>query len=138
MASGQEKDVCHYYVDESGDGVLFDRRGRVVLDVPDTPKFFILGLLDVTEPDTLDHALGALREDLLQDPYFAGVPSMKKTARAFHAKDDLAEVRREVFRVLAEQDVRFSAVVKDMRAVHDYVRGHNAVHADYRYDPNEL
>jgi hypothetical protein len=40
----------------------------------------------------------------LADPYFKGVPSMqadaKKTALFFHAKDDLPEVRREVFRVL--------------------------------------
>ena len=38
------------------------------------------------------------------DPYFRGVPSFKpeqrKIAVAFHAKDDLPEVRREVFRII--------------------------------------
>ncbi len=39
----------HYFVDESGDGVLFDRKGRTLLKAPNRPQNFILGLLDVAD-----------------------------------------------------------------------------------------
>ncbi|MEE8391931.1 MAG: hypothetical protein V3S14_14195 [Anaerolineae bacterium] len=58
-----------------------------------------------------------LRARLLADPYFGGVPSMqpeaRKTALAFHAKDDLPEVRREVFSLLLRHQMHFFAVVRD-------------------------
>jgi hypothetical protein len=132
----------HYFVDEAGDSVLFDRRGQVNVGRPGCSKFFILGLADVEEPDALTRELEALRAELLVDPYFAGVPSFqpesKKTAIAFHAKDDVAEVRREVFRMLLAQRVRFCAVVKDKLATVEYVWSHNDVDPGYRYQENEL
>lgn len=76
------------------------------------------------------------------DPYFAGVPSIqpaaRKTCLAFHAKDDLPEVRREVYEVIARHAVRFSAVVRDKQAVLAYVHQRNERDAAYRYSPNEL
>ena len=66
--------------------------------------------------EALTGELAALRAQLLSDPYFKGVPSMlpeaKKTALFFHAKDDLPEVRREVFKVLERHDFSFYAVVR--------------------------
>lgn len=153
----------NYFVDEAGDGVLFDRKGRVIIGQQGCSLFFMLGVLDVTDPAGLTDALSRLREVLVKDPYFKGVPSMQpeagKTALAFHATDDLPEVRREVFRVLEQADVRFQAVVKRKEAVLDYVLSRNAgtrlpghggdrVRAatgflarklpEYRYHPNEL
>ena len=70
-------------------------------------------------------ALNDLRQSLLADPYFAGVPSMqpqhRKTARMFHAKDDVSEVRREVFKLLLGFDVRFYAIVRNKRVIADKV-----------------
>jgi hypothetical protein len=90
--------VRHYFVDEAGDGTLFDRRGRVILGTHGCSRFFILGLVDLPDPDAVDRELEDLWAQLLADPYFAGVPSMqpqaRKTAQAFHSKDDLPEVRR--------------------------------------------
>jgi hypothetical protein len=65
-------------------------------------------------------------------------PEEKKTALFFHAKDDLPEVRREVFKVLLEQKIRFSAIVRDKLRVLSYVRRRNETDAGYRYQPNEL
>lgn len=42
-------------------------------------------------------------------------PERGKTARFFHAKDDVPEVRVEVFRLLLAHELRFSAIVKDKR-----------------------
>ena len=137
----QEKPV-HYYVDESGDPAIFDSKGRVLVGTSGCSRFFILGLLEAEDPIQLAGDLDELRSRLLSDPYFEGVPSMqldaKKTALAFHAKDDLPEVRREVFSLLAEQQVRFFAVVHSKKAVLKYVRSRNRSDGSYRYHPNEL
>ena len=132
----------HYFVDESGDGVLFDRRGRPLVLDEGWPQFFMVGLLDVADPEALQKDMDDLRQRLLADPYFKGVPSMKpeggKTALAFHAKDDVAEVRREVYSLLLRQDLRFTAVVKRMRVVLNYVTSRNQSDPTYRYHPDEL
>ena len=65
-------------------------------------------------------------------------PEAKKTALYFHAKDDLPEVRREVFKLLQRHPIRFSAVIRDKKAVLDYVRSRNERDSAYRYEPNEL
>ena len=121
--------VKHYFVDEAGDPVLFDARGRVLIGTAGCSRYFAVGLLDVADPIALGADLNKLRADLLADPYFKDVPSMqpdeRKTALYFHAKDDLPEVRREVFKLLQRHPVRFSAVVRDKQSVLDYVRARN-------------
>ena len=103
----------------------------------------MLGLLDVPDPARLQRAFDDLRTQLLDDPYFKDVPSMRpdgrKTALAFHAKDDFPEVRREVFSLLRRTEgLRFFAVVTDKWRVLDYVRQQNERNSVYRYHPNEL
>ncbi len=69
--------IRHYFVDESGDGVLFNRKGRVVVGAEGCSRFFILGLVDIPAPDILGRELYDLRTGLLADPYFKGVPSIQ-------------------------------------------------------------
>ena len=132
----------HYFVDEAGDGTLFDRKGRVIIGTEGCSRYFILGLVDVPDPVSLQQDLDDLRARLLADPYFKGVPSFqpeaKKTALAFHAKDDLPEVRREVFALLLRHPLRFLAVVRDKQKLLEYVRLRNERDTAYRYNPNEL
>lgn len=135
--------LCYYFVDEAGDGNLFDRRGRVIVGQPGCSRYFMLGILDVPHPDEISQALVDLRQKLLVDPYFQDVPSMqpeaKKTRLLFHAKDDLAEVRREVFSALRSfADLRFYGIVTDKLRVLDYVQSRNKVEPGYRYNGNEL
>jgi hypothetical protein len=70
------------------------------------------------------------------------VPSLRpeghKTALAFHAKDDVPEVRREVFTYLGKQNFRFFTVVRDKEAVADYAIQRRERDRSYRYQPNEL
>lgn len=132
----------HYFVDEAGDAVLFGARGSVRVETDGCSRHFAVGLLDVADATGLAADLLSLRADLLADPYFAGVPSMRpearRTALFFHAKNDPPEVRREVFRLLQGHAVKFSAVVRDKRVVLESVRERNLRESSYRYHPNEL
>ena len=100
--------------------------------------------MDVLNPEKIAAELHSLRLSLLADPYFRDVPSMQphrqKTASCFHAKDDLPEIRREVFALLHRyiEDVRFLAVVRDKWKLLSYVRQRNERDPSYRYNPNEL
>ena len=137
----QEK--CNYYVDEAGDGTLFDKKGRILLGLEGCSNYFILGLLHVADEKSLSLELTKLRSKLLKDPYFKDVPSMKpeekKTSIVFHAKDDLPEIRREVFAILAARDdLRFYAVIRDKAQLLSYVQQRNRVDSAYHYNPNEL
>ena len=131
-----------FYVDEAGDGVLFGPKGRNRLNDPEASLFFMLGMVRGTKDAEASEGLEKLRQDLLKHPLYSSIPSMrpdqKKTARAFHAKDDHPEVRAKVFELLLSLDFKFYAVIKDMRAVLKYVKSRNEMHADYRYTPNEL
>lgn len=130
-----------YFVDEAGDPTLFNRKGRVIVGDQGCSRYFILGKLEIEDPASLDAELRRLRAELMADPYFKGVPSMQpeqgKTALAFHAKDDVAEVRREVYRLLCSARLRFYAVVRDKLHLVSYVQQQNARDPSYRYRQNE-
>ena len=135
--------IRHYFVDEGGDSILFSRKGKVLVGTEGCSRFFILGLLDVPDPAALKVRFDELRAQLMSDSYFKNVPSMqphtRKTALAFHAKDDLPEIRRDVFQVLRDTEgLRFFAVVADKLSIFEYVRQRNKREPAYRYHPNEL
>ena len=139
----ESQPIRHYFIDEGGDSTIFSRRGKVPVGTEGGSRFFILGLLEVSEPTALQRRLEELRTELVNDAYFKGVPSLqpnaRKTALAFHAKDNLQEVRRDVFRLLRETEgLRFYAVVADKLSVLEYVRQRNRQEPEYRYQPNEL
>ncbi len=134
--------TCHYFVDEAGDGTLFNKKKQVVVGREGCSSYFILGALEVADPQALHDALEELRAGLRADPYLAKVPSLQprrnKTALAFHAKDDCPEVRREVYRLLMQHDMRFFAVVRDKAVITEKVQEHNKTTPTYRYHPNQL
>jgi hypothetical protein len=130
------------FADEAGDATLFSARGKVLVGEEGCSRYFMLGALELEDAPGLARELAALRAALLSDPYFRAVPSMqperRKTAIAFHAKDDLPEVRREVFQVLMRHDLKFNAVVRDKARVLAMVEERNRFSETYRYQPNEL
>jgi hypothetical protein len=100
------RSINNYYVDEAGDLTLFNKRGHVIIGTQGVSRVFMVGVAYIPDPQLAHQKLENLRAELLADLYFKDVPSMqpqeKKTALCFHANDDLAEVRREVFKVLPE------------------------------------
>jgi hypothetical protein len=135
--------VCHYYVDEAGDPNIFNKRGRVIIGSEGCSRYFLLGFLEVPNPQQLSNEMHALHQELLNDPYFKNVPSMqpanRKTAVAFHAKDDPPEVRREVFRLLQRySELKFFAAVKDKEEELTYSYAQQRQNPTYRYNANQL
>ena len=114
-------EIQRLFVDEAGDPTLFNSKGEAIIETNGCSRFFIIGKLEVIDPIALTSALTDLRQELIEDSYFDGVPSFdpkrKKTALLFHAKDDLPEVRLLVFRLLRGlgDGLRFHAVVCDKR-----------------------
>ncbi|MBK8270480.1 MAG: DUF3800 domain-containing protein [Planctomycetes bacterium] len=104
-----------YFVDEAGDPVFFDRWGETIVGQLGCSPILILGFIEVTDPHSARQSLAALRSKLLTDSYLSAIPSMKKTAISFHAKDDCPEVRHAVFREIANMDFRSQFVVARKR-----------------------
>ena len=72
--------VAHFFVDEAGDLTLFDRKGQVIEGEAGVSRTFMLGIAESAAHEILAGQLEVLRNDLLNDPYFANVPSMRTTA----------------------------------------------------------
>lgn len=136
------RETVHYYVDESGTPTLFGGRGQNLVGTDGCSKYFLLGKVAIDEPVALGQKLEALRQELLRDSYFKGVPSMqpseRKTAIAFHAKDDVPEVRYEVFKLLRRESITFYAVARDKSRLAAEVLERNRIDSGYRYKENDL
>lgn len=108
--------VNNYYVDEAGDLTLFNKCGHTIVGKEGVSWVFMVGVAYLPDPKLAHHKLEHLRDKLLADPYFKGVPSMqperKKTAICFHATDDLPEVRREIFKLLPEFGAKVQVAIK--------------------------
>ena len=97
----------YFFVDESGDTIFYDRKGNwIVGNENGSSKILLMGFIRTAEPEFLRKKLNELRAVLINDDYLKDIPSMEKTAVAFHAKDDCPEVRYHVFKLL--KDLPFS------------------------------
>jgi hypothetical protein len=112
----QKPPTVYQFIDEAGDLTLFDRKGRIMVGEEGVSTCFLMGVAELADPVATGARLETLRAELLADPFLASVPSMQadrnKTAVAFHAKDDCAEVRREVFKLLLATDVKVMVAVR--------------------------
>lgn len=102
---------AYFYVDESGDPTVLGRRGRDLLAEGKVSRVFTVGYVETSEPRQLLNGLRKLRQEIAQDSYLAGIPSMASTLRGFHANKDCPEVRELVFRLLKTLDFQAFAVV---------------------------
>ena len=109
-------DIRHYFVDEAGDLALFNKKGKPIVGQEGCSKVFMLGALLLPDPQFAEQKLNALRAKLIADPRFSNIPSMqpeaKKTALFFHAKNDVAEARQEVFKLLPELGAKVLVAIR--------------------------
>ena len=49
----KQPDILHYFVDEAGDPVLFNRKKKITVGQEGCSCFFMMGMLDVAEPKML-------------------------------------------------------------------------------------
>lgn len=136
----------HSFVDEAGDPILFGRKrgSGVIVGNDGCSNFFIMGKLEVEDPELLSSKLTTLRLELITDPYFAGVESFKperrRTAHGFHANNDLPEVRYLVYKLLRElgSTLRFHAVVADKTVLAEKEIKRREADPKARYRENSL
>ena len=86
-----------FYVDETGDPSFYGKGKKLIVGNEGCSRTFGVGFLRTADPAAIRQRLLALREGVLADRYLKDIPSMEKTRRAFHAKDDCPEVRKLVF-----------------------------------------
>ena len=132
----------HYFVDEAGDGTLFDKKGRVIIGEEGCSNFFMIGLADIADAAAIKADFDALRAQVSRDPFLKKLrqfkPERKETAVYFHATVDPVEVRWEVYKILLRHEFRFTAVIKSKRTVLDYVKSRNQQDKNYWYHEDEL
>ncbi len=106
-----------YFVDETGDPVFYDRRGNLIVGQEGCSAILALGFIETHDPGSIRQALTDLHARIAADRYLQAIPSIARTNRSFHAKDDAPEVRYLVYRLLAELEFKAQFVVarKDER-----------------------
>jgi hypothetical protein len=103
--------VNYFFVDESGDPTFYDKHGNLIVGQEGCSPVLILGFIETTDPVPMRRALAELHREIAADEYLKDVPSLAKTKVAFHAKDDVAEVRQAVFKCLRALEFKAQLVV---------------------------
>ncbi|MDO8471871.1 MAG: hypothetical protein Q7S64_01800 [bacterium] len=86
-------------------------KGELIVGQPGCSSILLLGFIRTKAPVAIRCALQELRQEIANDSYFAGVPSIKRATHYFHAKDDIPEVRERVFRLLHGLDFKAEFIV---------------------------
>src|ERR1700730_12901090 len=84
----------YFFTDESGDPTFYAKHTRrCIVGQFGCSPILILGFSETQDPAPLRKAVLNLHEKVIDDPFLSKLPSSRKTAFAFHAKDDAPEVR---------------------------------------------
>lgn len=100
-----------YYVDEAGDPVFYGKGKKIIVGSEGCSRTFSVGFLRTYDPDAIRSKLADIRLEILTDRYFKDIPSIIKSQRAFHAKDDCPEVRKLVYSALDKMDFGVQVIV---------------------------
>jgi hypothetical protein len=106
-----EQKAVYFFVDESGDPNFYGKGGDIIIGKPGCSRVLLLGFVRVEEPEPIRQSLAELREKIVAEEYLKGIPSLKKTFVAFHAKDDCPEVRMMVYKTLAQHNFAAQVIV---------------------------
>lgn len=100
-----------YFVDETGDPVFYDARGNLIVGSEGCSPILGIGFIETDDPALIRRSLAELHLQIAGDSYLQSIPSIKKTNRSFHAKDDSPEVRYLVYQTLAKLNFKAQFVV---------------------------
>jgi len=89
-----------YFVDESGDPIFYNKKGKLIVGEEGCSKVLIIGYVRTTNPNPIRAALMEARNQIKQDKYLQAIPSISKSLNYFHAKNDSAEVRQVVYKTI--------------------------------------
>ncbi len=102
---------CDFFVDEAGDPTFYDRRGNLIVGNPGCSKIFLMGFVETKSPQIIREAVLSLQKKVIADKFFKSFPSIHRTTVAFHAKDDIPEIRYLFFKLIAGLDFKAQFVV---------------------------
>jgi hypothetical protein len=100
-----------FFVDESGDPTFYDRHGNLIAGQRGCAPILLLGFIEAHQPDVIRRQVLALQQEVVNDPALQQYKSIRKTARALHAKDDVQPIRLKMFELIASMDIRAQFVV---------------------------
>lgn len=105
----------YFFVDESGDPTFFNKRKELIVGKEGCSPLLIIGFVKTDNPKEMRKQLAALHKEIAEDDYLKAIPSIEKTNKHFHAKDDCPEVREKVFKLLKSLDFSSQFVVARKR-----------------------
>ena len=101
----------YFFGDESGDPTFYDRHGKCVVGKFGCSPILILGFIETQDPLPLRRAVLDLHARVIHDPVLNKLPSARRTAIAFHAKDDPPEVRYLFYSLIRELEFKAQLIV---------------------------
>lgn len=101
----------YFFVDESGDPTFYNRFGKFIVGDEGCSKILLIGFIMTENPILMRKQILKLKDEVVNDPYLQGIPSLEKTKKYFHAKDDTPEVREKVFKMIANFDFKAEFIV---------------------------
>ena len=101
----------YFFVDESGDPTFFNKRGYLLTEREGCSPVLIIGFIKTKKPQEIRQAINKLHKEIEEDEYLKSIPSIIKTNKAFHAKDDCPEVREKVFKLIKKLDFKAEFIV---------------------------
>ena len=107
----KKQKINYFFVDEAGDPFFYDRYKRCIVGKEGCSKILLLGFIRTDDPVSLRKAVLTLKEEISKDKYLKKIPSLQKTLRAFHAKDDCPEVREKFYKMIVGLDFKAEFVV---------------------------
>ncbi len=97
----------YYYIDESGDLAIFDKKKRMLnLQTHGVTPLFYLGLVKIKDTDlkVFNQAIDDLRSNIGNNELYKHIKNIKESLNFFHAKNDMYPIRIRFFELLKELD----------------------------------
>lgn len=105
----------YFFIDESGDPTFYNRNGENIVGREGCSVILQIGFVTTINPESIRKALTNLRKEIAGDEYLEAIPSIKKSLVSFHAKDDCAEVRERVYKLIKTLEFKSQFVVARKR-----------------------
>lgn len=123
----------YFFVDESGDPTFYDANGNLIVGAErGSSPILIIGFIETQDPRSVRRGVLDLQQQVINEPYFQDIPSIKKTAVALHAKDDAPEVRYLFYKRIKELDFKAQFIVA--RKIEKVFRNDFRANEDQFYD----
>ena len=96
----QSEKTEYFFVDEAGDPVFYNQYGKYIVGQEGCSKILLVGFVKTKDPNAIRSSVLKLQKEVCEDIYLKNIPSIEKTRKSFHAKDDAQEVREKFYKMI--------------------------------------